>query len=66
MLKGGANVLNGKHANTTIPKFIGALKRYIALDGRTVGGQKIDASRYLAYAEAFFDMVVTHHTYITG
>ncbi|MBQ5335016.1 MAG: glycoside hydrolase family 127 protein [Oscillospiraceae bacterium] len=66
VLKGGANVLNGKHANTTIPKFIGALKRYIALDGRTVGGQKIDASRYLAYAEAFFDMVVTHHTYITG
>lgn len=66
VLKGGSNVLNGKHANTTIPKFLGALKRYIALDGKTVNGEKIDASRYLAYAEAFWDMVTTHHTYITG
>ena len=66
VLKGGANVLNGKHANTTIPKFVGALKRYEVLDGKTVAGEKIDASRYLQYAEAFWEMVVTHHTYITG
>ena len=66
VLKGGANVLNGKHANTTIPKFVGALKRYIILDGKTVAGEKIDASRYLRYAEAFWEMVTTHHTYITG
>ena len=66
VLKGGSNVLNNKHANTTIPKFLGALKRYIALDGKTVNGEKIDASRYLLYAEAFWDMVITHHTYITG
>ena len=66
VLKGGANVLNGKHANTTIPKFIGALKRYQIMDGKTVNGERIDASRYLQYAEAFWDMVVTHHTYITG
>ncbi|MBQ3939808.1 MAG: glycoside hydrolase family 127 protein, partial [Oscillospiraceae bacterium] len=66
VLKGGANVLNGKHANTTIPKFLGVLKRYIALDGKTVAGEKIDASRCLAYAEAFWDMVTSHHTYITG
>ena len=66
VLSGGANVLNGKHANTTIPKFLGALKRYIVLNGKTVNGEKIDASRYLAYAEAFWDMVSTHHTYITG
>ena len=66
VLRGGANVLNNKHANTTIPKFIGALKRYTVLDGRTVNGEKTDASRYLQYAEAFWDMVVTHHTYITG
>ncbi len=66
VLKGGANVLNGKHANTTIPKFVGALKRYIILDGKTVAGEKIDASRYLQYAEAFWEMVTTHHTYITG
>ncbi len=66
VLKGGANVLNGRHANTTIPKFIGALKRYTALDGKTVNGETVDASRYLEYAEAFWDMVVDHHTYITG
>ena len=66
VLKGGSNVLNNKHANTTIPKFLGALKRYIALDGKTVNGETVDASRYLQYAEAFWDMVTTHHTYITG
>ena len=66
VLKGGANVLNGKHANTTIPKFIGALKRYTVLNGKTVNGEKVDATRYLQYAEAFWDMVTTHHTYITG
>ena len=66
VLKGGRNVLNNKHANTTIPKFVGALKRYTVLNGKTVNGEKIDASRYLQYAEAFWDMVTTHHTYITG
>ena len=66
VLKGGHNVLNNKHANTTIPKFIGALKRYTALDGKTVNGEKVDASKYLEYAKAFWDMVTTHHTYITG
>lgn len=64
--KAGRNVLDGRHANTTIPKFIGALKRYTVLDGKTVGGQKIDASAYLRYAETFWDIVTTHHTYITG
>lgn len=66
VLQGGANVLNNRHANTTIPKFIGALNRYKALDGKTVNGETVDASRYLEYAEAFWDMVTTHHTYITG
>ncbi|MBR5166102.1 MAG: glycoside hydrolase family 127 protein [Ruminococcus sp.] len=66
ILKGGANVLNGKHANTTIPKFLGALKRYMICNGKTINGEKVDATRQLQYAEAFWDMVVTHHTYITG
>ena len=66
VMQGGRNVLDGRHANTTIPKFIGALKRYTVLDGKTVNGQKVDASAYLKYAEAFWDMVTTHHTYITG
>ncbi len=66
VMQGGRDVLNNRHANTTIPKFIGALKRYTVLDGKTVNGQKVDASAYLKYAETFWDMVTTHHTYITG
>ena len=60
------NILNNKHANTTIPKFLGALKRYTVLDGKTVSGETVDASKYLEYAERFWDMVVNKHTYITG
>lgn len=60
------NILNNKHANTTIPKFLGALKRYTVLDGKSVDGQTVDASKYLEYAEKFWDMVVDKHTYITG
>ena len=55
---GGSNILNGKHANTTIPKFVGAIKRYLVL------GE--DERVYLEYAEKFWDMVVSHHTYLTG
>ena len=66
VLEGGQNILNDEHANTTIPKFMGALKRYMVLDGKTIDGEKVDASRYLQYAEAFWDMVTSHHTYITG
>jgi hypothetical protein len=50
------NVLNDRHSNTTIPKFVGALNRY-----RTVGDEK-----YLEYVKIFWDMVVERHTYITG
>ena len=54
----GKDILNGLHANTTIPKILGALKRY-ALVG--------DAEPlYLRAAEAFWDMVISHHTYISG
>ena len=60
------NILNNRHANTTIPKFLGALKRYTILDGKTVAGEAVDASEYLAYAESFWEMVVNKHTYITG
>lgn len=62
----GANVLNNRHANTTIPKIIGALKRYMVLQGETVKGKKIDASEYLETAETFWQMVIDHHTYHTG
>lgn len=63
---GAANVLNNKHANTTIPKFIGALNRYITTNGKTIGGEVVDATAYLEYAENFFAMVTERHTYITG
>ena len=52
----GEDVLNGKHANTTIPKIIGALNRY------TVTGEEY----YLQVAVNFWEMVIKNHTYITG
>lgn len=66
------DVLNGKHANTTIPKLIGALKRYTVMknnddyyDGLTEDEkQKLD--KYKTAAINFWDIVVEHHTYITG
>lgn len=54
----GEDVLNGKHANTTIPKIVGALNRYLTL-GESEG-------YYLQVAENFWAMVVGSHTYITG
>ena len=55
---GEKNALNNRHANTTIPKFVGALNRYVTLGD--------EAKQYLDYVEAFWDMVVTRHTYATG
>lgn len=60
------DALNNHHANTTIPKFIGALNRYVTLHGKIVNGETIDATRYLEYAMHFWDMVVDKHTYVTG
>lgn len=66
ILSGGANYLDGLHANTTIPKIIGALNRYMTCDGKTIGGETVDASEMLKVAEEFWTRVVEHHTYITG
>ncbi len=52
----GEDILNGKHANTTIPKIIGALNRY------TVTGEEY----YLQVAVNFWEIVINNHTYITG
>ncbi|WP_179232897.1 beta-L-arabinofuranosidase domain-containing protein [Paenibacillus rigui] len=54
----GQDILANKHANTQIPKFIGALNRY-----RTLGAAE---SFYLKAAENFWEMVVNDHTYVTG
>ena len=57
VLSGKKNVLNNMHANTMIPKFVGALARY-----------EVDRNekKYLDYAESYWDMVVSKHTYVTG
>lgn len=57
-LYNGEDILNGKHANTTIPKIVGALNRYIVL------GESEEY--YLQVAENFWEIVVNNHTYITG
>ena len=57
-LYNGADVLNGLHANTTIPKILGALQRYLVLGE----GEEY----YLQVAENFWEIVVSNHTYITG
>ena len=61
---GNENTLNGKHANTTIPKFVGALKRYTVLKAR--GEATEEDEKYLKYAEKFWDVAVDHYSYITG
>ncbi len=53
---GTPDVLNNKHANCTIPKFVGAINRFV-----TLGDQK-----YLKYCEAFWTLVTERHSYITG
>lgn len=54
----GQDVLNNRHANTTIPKFLGAVNRFIACGNKE--------SFYLESGEAFWKMVVENHSYITG
>lgn len=54
----GEDVLPLKHANTTIPKFLGALNRYFAL-----GESELF---YVNAAKSFFDIVTKNHTYVTG
>ncbi|MDQ0110692.1 glycoside hydrolase family 127 protein [Paenibacillus harenae] len=54
----GRDILKGKHANTTIPKFLGALNRYLAIGESEVF--------YLEAAKQFWDIVVYNHSYMTG
>jgi DUF1680 family protein len=57
-IRAGKDILNNRHANTTIPKFLGALNRYFVY-GET---EKF----YLEACEQFWNMVVNNHSYITG
>jgi len=54
----GNDILNNRHANTTIPKFLGALNRYL------VYGES--EKFYLDACKQFWNIVVNHHSYITG
>ena len=71
-LQNNQDVLNGKHANTTIPKLTGALKRYTVLTEnqeyyeKLTEAEKGELNMYLEAAENFWDIVVEHHTYVTG
>jgi DUF1680 family protein len=71
-LAAGHDVLPGRHANTTIPKLIGALARYRVLTEhpRTAADLtddvRADLATYRAAAEQFFDIVLRDHTYVTG
>jgi DUF1680 family protein len=71
-LADGRDVLNGLHANTTIPKLIGALKRYLVLTGdeglyaTLTDAEKAELPRYRAAAERFWRVVVDDHTYANG
>ena len=62
ILSGSGDTLKGRHANTTIPKFLGALNRYVAL--KEV--ENADEADYLKYAEGFWTLVVGKHAFITG
>lgn len=62
--KGEKNCLDVKHANTQIPKFIGAIKRYNVL--KQLGEAKQEDEAYLVDAEKFFEMVVKRHSFVTG
>ncbi|GEL96441.1 beta-L-arabinofuranosidase domain-containing protein [Cellulomonas composti] len=71
-LAAGTDVLSGKHANTTIPKLIGALKRYTVLTqdpeklATLTAAEVADLESYRDAAENFWQIVVDHHTYVTG
>jgi len=54
----GKDVLNNRHANTTIPKFLGALNRYF------VYGES--EKFYLDACKEFWNIVTNNHSYITG
>jgi len=54
----GKDILNNRHANTTIPKFLGALNRFL------VYGES--EQFYLDACKQFWNMVVNGHSYVTG
>lgn len=69
----GQDVLSGKHANTQIPKFVGAMKRYAVMTRNPAYYAELTdkekeelETRYLAAAKGFWTIVTENHSYITG
>ena len=64
------DVLNNKHANCTIPKFVGAINRCVTLmqegGAESVETAVAEAKLYLDYCKAFWKLVTERHSYITG
>ncbi|MFH8248733.1 beta-L-arabinofuranosidase domain-containing protein [Microbacterium sp. B2969] len=71
-LANGQDVLDGKHANTTIPKLVGALKRYTVfmdnpdLYATLTSAEKAALPMYRTAAEKFWEIVIRDHTYAGG
>ena len=61
-----SNILNNRHANTTIPKFVGAVNRCLTLKEEGDPASEAEQKQYLEYCKAFWNLVTQHHTYITG
>lgn len=66
------DVLSGLHANTTIPKLTGALKKYTVLTqneeyyNALTDEEKSELRMYYDAAVNFFDIVLENHSFITG
>ncbi len=71
-LAAGNDVLSGLHANTTIPKLIGALKKYTVLMQNADyynaldDDEKLQLDMYYKAAVNFFDIVLDGHSFVTG
>ena len=60
------DILNNKHANCTIPKFVGAINRCVTLMEEGLDGTAEEQKLYLEYCKAFWTLVTERHSYITG
>ncbi|UOE44019.1 beta-L-arabinofuranosidase domain-containing protein [Agromyces larvae] len=71
-LAAGEDFLSGNHANTMIPKIIGALKRYTVFTQNPDHAAMLTATEqqelgmYLTAAQNFWRIVTEHHSYATG
>ena len=63
---GITDILNNRHANCTIPKFLGAINRCVTLKEEGSPATEAEQKKYFDYCAAFWQLVTERHTYITG